>query len=100
MSTLSDSLLVLFEVNPAAGSVQQSFVSEIRSFVHRRPARLVRLPIQRNGALRLQRPLDARDVVSRVRGRLARRRFVRRDAATSSTIGLPRRPMACEDLAG
>ena len=54
-------------------SVQQSFVSKIRSFVHRTPVRvrLARLSIQRNGHLRAELPLDARDVECRVRERIA-----------------------------
>ena len=70
------------------------FYSKIRFFVSGMPFSLVRRPIQRNGDLRAGLPLDARDVDSRVREPLARRRFARRCADAISPHGLPHRPMA------
>ena len=83
-------------------SVQQSFVSKIHFFAHGRPVRvrLVRLPNPRNGSLRAEFPLDARDVARWVRELLARRRSARRCTATRSPCGLPRRPMARDCLTG
>ena len=68
--------------------------SKIRFFVSGMPVSLVRRPIQRNGDLRAGLPLDARDVDSRVREPIPRRRFARRCADAISPHGLPHRPMA------